>query len=486
MTEYKNGLLEEYKEYICGKTCAVLGFGISNIPLVRFLLKLGAKVTVRDKKTKDELLALSEKEVSEMEKAGVRFILGAEYLLGLSEQIIFKTPGLRYDKPEILSAIEAGSVLTSEMETFLCLCQAKIIAISGSDGKTTTTTLVSEMLKKEGKKVYLGGNIGAPLLSEIEKITPADFVVVELSSFQLHTVNRFSFDNKFCKIRFPDVAIITNVSPNHLDWHTDFEEYADSKRALYRYIREGGKLVTNAECRKTLDFAQEAQTLGIDTEYFSSANEVKRGCFLKDGIIYRADKNGVCKVLDREDILLPGIHNVENYMAAISAVRDFVSDESIEYVAKNFGGVAHRMEFVREINGVRYYNSSIDSSPTRTLAAIRSFPAKYDKRLVLIMGGYDKNIPFDALADDVCTRARAVLLCGNTKEKICAAIKKSVHYSEKTHIALFDGFDEAVRCAHAIAKDGDVVILTPACASFDLFRNFEERGNHYKELVLKL
>lgn len=457
-----------------GKSCAVIGAGISNLPLIRFLTDAGAAVTVRDRKSKDELF--KNKTLAATEADGVRFICGDDYLERINEEIIFKTPGLRYDHPAIQKAHENGAVVTGEMELFLKLCPAKIFAVTGSDGKTTTTTLIAKLLEKAGYTVHLGGNIGRPLLYDLPKIEKDHMVVLELSSFQLHSLCAFGEDDG--TLRFPDVAVITNISPNHLDWHTSYEEYMMSKKAIYTHLRDGGKLVTNAGNGITVTFADEEAAKGTKVRLFSAS--VPDADYYADE--YTVYKDGL-PVLSREDILLPGTHNVENYMAAMAATESYVPIEDVRELAKSFGGVEHRLEFVAEIDGVSYYNSSIDSSPTRSIAAVNSFPEADRGHLILIMGGYDKHIPYAPIGDPVCKAAKAVVLCGATSEKIKKAITDSRFYSEKLPIFIREDFHDAVKTAAECAESGDKVILTPASASFDLFRNFEERGKVFKDAV---
>lgn len=478
MNEYINEKLCAYTDFLKGKHCAVLGVGISNIPLIKFLLENGAKVTARDKKSIETLSENHELDIPSLKASGVEFVTGEGYLENLCEDVIFKTPGLRSDVPEIKEAALRGAIVTSEMETFLSICPAKIIAVTGSDGKTTTTTLVSKILEAAGHTVYIGGNIGRPLLYDTPKMKPSDFAVLELSSFQLHSIG-FYPDKRLPiqVVRFPDVAIITNISPNHLDWHTSYEEYAESKKAIFTSLRPGGKLVTNAADKITSKYAEEAENKGVKVKLFSS--KIKTHDYYSDNThIYYEGK----PFLERSSIKLPGVHNVENYMAAIAATSDFVSPENVKSVAETFGGVEHRLEYVATIDGADFFNSSIDSSPTRTIAAVTSFSSEMKKKLVLIMGGYDKNIPYAPVGEPVCDMARAVFLCGATAPKIKEAIVNASS-TEKPEIFMFDNFKEAVEAAKKYSKSGDKVILTPASASFDMFKNFDERGKYFKEIV---
>ena len=455
-----------------GGIATVLGFGVSNRPLVRKLLSMGSSVTVRDAKSAEEL----GEEYAELSSLGVKFILGDNYLENICEDVIFRSPGIRPDAGSIPAAISRGAMLTSEMEWFLSTTPAKIIAITGSDGKTTTTTLTYKLLEEEYKdtdrNVYVGGNIGTPLLPLVEQMTEKDFAVVELSSFQLQTMN------------VPiSRAVITNITPNHLNWHTDMEEYSAAKANVF--ANESTELlVVNARDDRTRAYGM---TFPRDTAYFSDYY-IPDECS-SDGKLIAYDKDGaICvKVGDAEicvvavdDILLPGRHNIENYMAAISVTWGLVSRESVEAVAKTFRGVEHRLEFVREKDGVKYYNSSIDSSPTRTAAALSALKEKP----IVICGGYDKNIPFEPLAQALAERAKAVVLTGATAGKIMQAINGCTAFDkESIPTVTVPDFEEAVKRARDMAKAGDTVLLSPACASFDAFPNFAARGNTFKKIV---
>ena len=409
---YQNEKLSQYKEFIKGKTASVIGVGISNIPLIEFLLDNGVVVTARDMKSYDELCAINPK-VKQLKDKGVKFVLGENYLSDINEDIVYKSPGIRYDKEEIVKAVENGSLITSEMEAFLSLCPSKIIAITGSDGKTTTTTLVAKILESAGKKVWLGGNIGWPLLPQIEKISPDDFTVLELSSFQLHTINKFENEGlPFAKIEFPDVAVVTNVTPNHLNWHIDMDEYTEAKKAVFTYIKEGGVLVTNIGNDITSNFGTEAKLGGLKTRMFSVKNNSGNLHLTGDTIYY-----GTKPIIEVSDILLPGKHNVENYMAAIGATYDFVTPDDVKKVATTFGGVEHRLEYVDTVRGVKYYNGSIDSSPARTMAALSAFGSEYKRKIVLLLGGKDKNLDFSELATVICKKVKAVFISHDTEEK---------------------------------------------------------------------
>ena len=448
---------EQYFTSLKGKKIAVLGLGVSNRPLVRLLLEFGCDVTGCDRTPREKLDA----EVLELEQAGCILRVGDGYLEGMEADVLFRTPGMHPGNPAIVALAEKGAKVTSEMEVFFEVAPCHLIAVTGSDGKTTTTTLISEMLKKDGKTVWLGGNIGMPLLPLVRQMKEEDYAVVELSSFQLMDMTRS-----------PEIAVMTNLAPNHLDVHKDMDEYVDAKKNIFRFQNADSRLVLNADNAITAGFHGNGETV-----FFSRQGEGYVD--VHDGIICR---NGE-KVLPVSDILLPGVHNVENYMAAIAAVEGLVSDETVCHVAKNFGGVEHRIELVRIKDGVKFYNDSIASSPSRTIAGLRSFREK----VLLIVGGYDKQIPYDVLGPEICAHVKALFLGGATGPKIAEAVRKCAEYDEKKLPIVDCGdFESAVRAAAAAAEAGDIVLMSPASAAFDQFKNFMVRGEFYKKLVREL
>ena len=444
---------EEYFASLRGKKIAVLGLGVSNRPLVRLLLEFGCDVTGCDRTPREKL----DDEVLALEKSGCRLSVGEGYLDALQADLVFRTPGMHPGNPGIVALKERGAEVTSEMEVFFSLCPCDIIAVTGSDGKTTTTSLIAAMLKNAGRKVWLGGNIGTPLLPSCREIQPSDVAVVELSSFQLMDMRHS-----------PRVAIVTNLAPNHLDVHKDMAEYVEAKTNIFNFQRPGDTLILNADNAITNAFAGVA-----DTVRFSRKGEAE--CCLKDDIILR---RGV-PVLACSDILLPGVHNIENYMAAILAVEGLVSDEVIRQTARSFGGVAHRIELVREWNGIRFYNDSIASSPSRTISGLTSFSQK----VILIAGGYDKHVPFDALGPVICDKVKKLFLNGATASAIRAAVEQGDGQPEILDCGDLDG---AIDAAIAAAEPGDIVLLSPASASFDQFKNFEIRGDHFRRRIMEL
>ena len=452
----------DYMDYLRDKRIGVIGFGVSNQPLVRVLLRNGCDVTVCDRRERAQLGAAGDEAAAQ----GAKFILGADYLEHLDFDVIFRTPGVLPIVPQLRKAAQNGAILTSEMEAFCNLCPCRIIAITGSDGKTTTSTITAELLRAQGYTVHLGGNIGTPLFDRIPDIRPEDFAVLELSSFQLHSMH--------CA---PDVAIITNISPNHLDVHPDFEDYVSAKCSIYRGQRPDGCLVLNAKDAHTPRFAAEAPGR---VRYFSSIGPVENGVYCTDGVIYRAHDGKSEKILDAAEIRIPGAHNVENYMAAFAATDGLVGNAACVQVAHTFSGVPHRMERIRELNGITFINDSIASSPTRTIAGLRSFK----QQVILIAGGYDKHIPFDVLGPEVVEHVKLLILCGATADKIRAAVENAPGYEPgKPEILDVTPFERAVETARDRAEEGDIVTLSPACAAFDQFKNFMERGKTFKKIV---
>lgn len=456
--------LDQYFEKWQGKRALVLGVGVSNRPLVRLLLRYGIDVTCADKGEREKL----DQEVLDLEAQGAKLHLGEHYLDGLEGDVVFRTPGIHPDEPQLLELQAKGAYMTSEMEAFFAVCPAPIIGVTGSDGKTTTSTLISEMLKAEGYRVWLGGNIGTPLLDKADDMEPGDKVVLELSNRQLMYF-RYA----------PHTAVITNVSPNHLDMHKDYAEYISCKRQIFVHQTPEDRLILNQDNEVTRSFIPEA---GSRVYTFSRQTEPERGVFLKDGVIWRKD-GGVEKIMDQSEIRLPGIHNVENYMAAILAVGDQVQDETIRQVARTFNGVEHRIELVREKDGVRYYNDSIGTSPTRTIAGLRSFQQK----LILIAGGYDKHVPFDPLGPEIVDHVKILILTGATAPKIEAAVLAAPNYVPGSPEILHEeDFYEAIRLAARVARPDDAVILSPAGPAFDKFKNFMVRGKEFKKTVMEL
>jgi len=506
--------IPEFRDQISGKIAAVLGVGVSNVPLIKFLLKCGATVHGFDARDKSEIA-----DHDELVNLGAQFHLGENYLEilmnhitytplakgGMSHSdrgdfftrpdVIFKTPGIRPDIPELLAAAERNIEITSEMELFLKLCPAPIIGVTGSDGKTTTTTLIYEMLKTEyerspktARKPYIGGNIGTPLIAEIENITANDIIAFEMSSFQLYTMQQS-----------PNIGIITNMTPNHLDWHTDMTEYINAKKNICGINSDRTKtVILNADNDITREIA--ADVRGKKNVIMFSKELLTAGVCIENGTIVRRENSATTEqFFNVSDIRLPGIHNVENFLTAVTATLGIVSSESTLHVAQTFGGVPHRIEFVREFDGVRYYNDSIATTPARARAGLNSFSnvgaisnrpqslaTAGKNHLIVIAGGYDKNIPFNEFGEILNARAKAVVLLGATAEAIEEAIKSAPNYTGELTVTRATTLEEATVKAKALTAPNDIVILSPACASFDMFKNFEVRGNKFKEIVNNL
>ncbi len=448
-------MLKEYASVYKNRSVGFVGMGVSNLPVIRLFIQSGAKCVVRDKND------LSNRDFySELSACGVEFITGENYLDNISESLLFLSPAVRPDLKGIEEARKNGTRVTSEIEEFFRLCPCKKIAVTGSDGKTTTTTLIAKLLSAQGYKAWLGGNIGVNLFATLDHISSDDFAVIELSSFQLMKLSQS-----------PDIAVITNVAPNHLDWHTDMDEYVAAKKRIFEFQNKDSLLILNKDdeyCRSFIGVAKgSVRTI--------SGKTADADIYFTDNGIY--SKNGELLVSDNE-IRIVGRHNRYNYSEAYSAVKDYVTPETLRSVAKEFGGVEHRIEFVRELNGVKYYNSSIDSSPSRTTACLNAFKTP----VVAICGGYDKNIPYDPLGELFKKKVKFAVLCGATALKI-AKVLDDVGY---TDYEIVDDFDSAVKLAYAKSVSGDNVVLTPASASFDMFRNFAERGNIFKQIVNSL
>ena len=451
---------EEYLTSLQNQTVAVIGIGVSNQPLIRLLLSRGISVTACDKKSREALGVVGD----QLEAMGCRLQLGEDYLQGLDQDVIFRTPGMRPDLPELVSAVERGSKLTSEMEVFFEVCPCPMIAVTGSDGKTTTTTIISELLKAAGKTVHVGGNIGHPLLAETGEMSEKNIAVLELSSFQLMTMTRS-----------PHIAVVTNLAPNHLDVHKDFQEYIDAKENIFTHQAAEDIAVFNADNAIT---AEEAARAVGRARMFSRKRELEDGVFLRGDAIIARHAGRERQVMTVGDIKLPGVHNIENYLAAIAAVDGLVSDEIIRDFARSFGGVEHRIELIRTRKGVRWYNDSIASSPSRTIAGLNSFQEK----VILIAGGKDKGISYEGLGPVVNDHVKLLLLCGATAGVIRESVRKAENYAGLEILDVAD-YHEAVAVADSRSQEGDVVILSPASTSFYRFANFMERGRVFKEIV---
>ena len=465
--KYVNEKLQEFENYIKNKKVAIIGLGISNIPLIEYLHNLGSDVVIFNNKPIDEL---GKDILDKIYDYRLKFYFGEKYLSKLNGfDVIFRSPSCRPDLPEIEKEVERGAILTSEIELVLEMCPGTTIGITGSDGKSTTSTLIYEMLKEEGLKCYLGGNIGNPLFTKIKDMKPEDYIVLELSSFQLMTMTTS-----------PNIAVITNISPNHLDVHKSYDEYILSKANIFKYQTENDLLVLNFENEITKNFAKNAIS---KVTYFSSKTKLENGVIFDNGIVKQCEDGLRRHIVNYKNAKLKGVHNAENICSAISATSGIVKPEIQSKVTTDFLGVNHRLEFVRELNGAKWYNDSIASTPTRTIAGLNSF----NENIVLIAGGYDKNLDYSNIAKPIIDKTDSLILLGETANKIYRAVTNELKYTEKElPIYKVSTLDEAVEKAKEISKKDDVVLFSPASASFDMFKNFEERGNKFKQIVHKL
>lgn len=471
-------MTEKVKEYIAslrGKKIAFVGMGVANAPSALFLARHGLQVYACD--SRDESY-IGKKTCEELRACGVQFSLGKDYLRILPEMdIVFRSNGiLPFQNPWIGECIERGQTVTSEMEEFFRYCPAKIIGITGSNGKTTTTTLIYEMLKKAGNSAVIGGNIGKAMLPYLEDLTPSDYAVCELSSFQLLTMGNL--------VHQPDIAVVTNIESTHLDHHISLDEYVDAKRNVLIYQSPSQRTVLNADCDYSI-----GHRVYHDMRYdvrgklaeFSLEKPVNTGAYLddNDNIVY-AEDGTVTQIMPASDIRLPGRHNVANYCTAIAAVWGLVQPEQIREVARTFGGVEHRIEFVREVDGVKYYNDSIATSPSRVISGVRAF----NQKIIAIQGGSDKGNDLSEMVPDLLTHVKILILNGATADKIEQAVLAAPDYDpDQLQIIKVKDLVQAVEAARKAAQPGDIVSLCPACPAFDQFKTFEYRGREFKRLV---
>lgn len=463
--EYKNEKLEEFNNFLDEKQVAIIGMGVSNIPLLDYFYDKNAKVTVFSTN------ALSDEIMAKINKYRYEVELGEDNLSRLKGfDIIFRSPSALPTKHEFQSAVKKGAILTSEIEMVLKLAPCKIIGVTGTEGKTTTTSLIYEICKKAGYNCFLGGNIGKPIFTKINQMKPEDIVILELSSFQLMgmTVS-------------PNIAVVTNVFPDHLNVHKSYEEYQDAKKSIFRNQTEEGIVILNKDNEITEKFADEVKGKTI---FFSSTKKLKNGYVYdrEDGFIKKCTDGKCEKILNKNDIKLRGVHNYENICSALAATETVASKEAQIEAVKNFKGVEHRLEFVREIDGVKYYNDSIGTSPASTIAGLNAF----DENIILLAGGSDKGLDYKEIGEVIAKKVGTLILTGPTAQKIEEATKQALSEEKSIEIIHTNNLEESVKVAKEKAKEGDIVLLSPASASFDAFKNFEERGNYYKTLVNNL
>lgn len=465
--EYKNEKLEEFNNYIRFRKIAIIGLGVSNIPLIDYMHEKKATVTVFDDREEKDINPQIIKKIKEYK---FNYYFGKDNLKHLDNfDIIFRSPSCLPTKPELAQAAENGALVTTEIEMLMKMCPCKIIGVTGSDGKTTTTSLIYAILNKAGYTTYLGGNIGTPLFTKLSEMKPGDIVVLELSSFQLMGM----------KIS-PHISVITNITPNHLNIHKDYQEYIDSKKNIFKYQNENDILVLNDDNEITKSCVKEANGKVI---LFSGKEKLDNG-FIVDNKIIKKCEDGIRKhILDTKEVILRGEHNYENIATAFAATESLVDLDLAAEAVKEFKPVEHRLEFVREIDDVKWYNDSVSSSPTRTIAGLKSF----DEEIVLIAGGYDKNLDYTPIAKPIVQKVKTLILLGQTSGKIFEAVKKELEMEKKElPIYMCNSLEETVNLAKKLAKPQQIVLFSPASASFDLFKNFADRGEKFKNLVNKL
>ena len=462
-----NKKLEEFNEYIRFRKVAVIGLGVSNMPLLEYLYEKKAQVTVFDERTMDEIPSETINKINTYEFS---YSFGKNCLEKLNGfNIIFRSPSCLPTRTELQKEAERGAIVTTEVEMLMEMCPCKIVGVTGSDGKTTTTSLINAILKKAGYKTFLGGNIGTPLFTKLPEMEPNDIVVLELSSFQLMNMHIS-----------PDIAIITNITPNHLNIHKDYQEYIDAKKCIFKNQNEKGILILNYDNDITRECAKEANG---NVVFFSSKVKLDNG-FIVDGNIIKECNDKVRKhILNTDEVILRGNHNFQNIATALAATKTLVDTDIAVQAIKEFKPVEHRIEFVKEIDGVKWYNDSASSSPTRTISGINAFK----ENIILIAGGYDKNLEYEPLAKPVVDKVSTLILIGQTAEQIYDVVKnESEKENKKINIYMCDTLEQTIEIAKKSAKKGDVVLFSPASASFDMFKNFADRGHKFKDLVNKI
>ena len=462
--EYVNKKLEEFNEFIKFRKVAIVGLGVSNLPLIDYLYETKARVTVFDER---EIYEIPKKIMDKITNFGFEFFLGKNCLENLNGfTLIFRSPSCLPTRLELEAEANRGAIVTTEIEMLMKMCPCKIIGVTGSDGKTTTTSLINAILKQGGYNTYLGGNIGTPLFTKLSEMTPEDIVVLELSSFQLMGMEIS-----------PNIAVITNITPNHLNIHKDYEEYIESKKNIFKYQNKNDKLILNYDNDITRNCANEAEGKVV---FFSGKEKLDNGYIVDEKLIKECNDKIRKHVLNTNEVILRGEHNFENIATAIAATSELVDIDTAVKAVKDFKPVEHRLEFIREIEGVKWYNDSVSSSPTRTIAGLYSF----DEEIVLIAGGYDKNLDYTPIAKPIIEKVKTLILLGQTSGKIFESVKEELdNQCKDLDIYMCDNLKQTIELAKKVAKPGQIILFSPASASFDMFKNFADRGNQFKELV---
>lgn len=463
--EFKNQKLETFEEKLKNQKVAVIGLGVSNIPLIDYLNEKQADVTVFDDREEEKI---SSNVIEKVKQYEFKYYLGKENLENLKGfDLIFRSPSCLPTNPELLKEKQRGAIVTTEIEQLMKMAPCKIIGITGSDGKTTTTSLTYEVLKNAGYTVHLGGNIGIPLFTKLNEIKPEDIIVLELSSFQLMEMEIS-----------PDIAAITNITPNHLNIHKDYQEYIDSKKNIFTKQGERGILVLNADNELTNACKNEANGKTI---MFSSTQKLENGYIVEDGIIKKCEDGIRRHIVNTADLKLKGIHNFQNICTVLALTQDLVDIDNAVETIKEFSGVHHRLELVRTLDGVEWYNDSASTSPTRGISALNAFN---NKEIILIAGGADKNLDYTPIGKPIVDKVKSLILIGQTATKIYDAVKKELEKQNKQlDIHMCETFKESLELAKRIAKPGQVVLFSPASTSFDMFKDMYDRGDQFKNLV---
>ena len=454
-----------FKEELKQSKIAVIGAGVSNIPLIKYLIKLNCNITLFDNK---EFYKLNNDIKDLINNQTINAYLGKDNLTKLKGfNIIFRSPSMLPTNEYLEKEKSRGAIITTEVEQVIKYSKAKIIGVTGSKGKTTTTSIINEIMTKMGYITYLGGNIGIPLFDKLDEITKEDIVILELSSFQLMNMEVS-----------PNIALITNISPDHLDIHSSYEEYIEAKKYLFKNQTSKDLLILNNNDEIVKEFNKEAKG---NVKYFG-INYIKDSFVLDDNFICYNNE----KILDTNKFILKGKHNYLNICAALNAIKEFinVNNQELENIIASINSVHHRLEFVREINGIKWYNDSASTTPDKSLAGINAF----NEDIVLIAGGYDKNIEYDTLALPIINKVSKLILFGATKNKIYDAVMKEIknHTNVKTKIYVMDSLEDVIDIAFKVSEKGEVVLFSPASASFDMFENAYARGDLFKEIVNKL
>lgn len=467
--EFRNHKLEDFEKKLKNQKVAVIGLGVSNIPLIDYLYENHANVTVFDDREEEKL---DENVINKVKQYRFKYFLGNGNLKNLKGfDLIFRSPSCMPTKPELVAEKERGAIVTTEIEQLMKMIPCRIIGITGSDGKTTTTSLTYEILKNAGYTVHLGGNIGIPLFTKLNEIKPDDILVLELSSFQLMEMEIS-----------PDISAITNITPNHLNIHKDYEEYINAKKNIFKYQRENEIVVLNADNELTNSCKNEANGKVI---MFSSTQKLENGYIVENGIIKKCEDGIRRHIVNTADLKLKGIHNFQNVCTALALTETLVEmDNAIETI-KNFAGVHHRLEFVRTIDGVEWYNDSASTSPTRGISALNSFDGKKD--IILIAGGADKNLDYTPIGKHIVDKVKSLILIGQTATKIYDAVKSELELQNKElDIHMCETFKQSLELAKRIAKPGQIVLFSPASTSFDMFKDMYDRGDKFKQEVNKM